>query len=85
MFQIVNSSVSIMMDDLEQAHIEKIFEQHEFRLFNLIEVVKQFGVPPGWELPMNYEATYWFPTTGSDVCTKMMHFERDEEWTPRMP
>lgn len=86
MFQIASSSVSIMIDDLEQAHIEGIFERHNVKLFNLIEAVKRFGVPPGWNLLMDEPRdTYVSPTTGINVTTKLLHFERDEEWTPRVP
>lgn len=86
MFQIASNSVSIMVEDPEQAHIDKLFERHEVENFNLIEASERFGVPPGWELLMNETVvTYRSPTTGNDVSTRLMHFERDEEWTPRVP
>ena len=69
-----------MVDDLEPTQIGKLFEQHQVKSFNLIEAVKRFGGPPGWELVLNeYKDAYLSPTTGGHVSTLLMHFERDEE------
>ena len=80
MFQIAGKSVTFMVDDLNQVGIEKIFEQHKFKYFNLIEATKRFGVPPGWKLLKNERLSeYRSPTTGDDVYDLLMHFERDGE------
>ena len=85
-FQIANASVSIMVDEYAKDHIEQVFKQHRFRTFNLIEAVKRFGVPPGWKLKMDEKAeTFFSPTAKKAVMTTLMHFEKDEGWTPVVP
>jgi ubiquinone/menaquinone biosynthesis C-methylase UbiE len=86
MFQIASKSVSFMVDEMGQVAIEKIFEQHKFKQFDLIEATKRFGVPPGWKVLKNERVnTYRSPTTGKDVFATLMHFERVDEWTPIVP
>lgn len=86
MFQIARKSVVFTVADYSPAAIKRFFQRHKIKQFNLTEAAKRFGVPPGWRVLTDERMlSYRSPTTGEECYDLLMHFERDEGWTPKVP